>query len=208
VIITLRKGKRVMRVNAVRNPLRGEWWIDDSGNAQFADGDVGDMNHEMVVIDGLTRTFLNALDIDLNDEYFGTLDNYQDNIEMVMKEEGEEGDWEDFVREQTRHLFPKGVRGDRQHECAFATVLGRSDARNYGLEFQGWIRVHGNNIQTYDMNKEVLGRIGDGISDADQELEPTEEFNIEVNKTGKFYRNVPLEVINAGDPGSLRLYEE
>ena len=27
---------------------RGEWWIDDSGQLTFADGDVGDTNHEMI----------------------------------------------------------------------------------------------------------------------------------------------------------------
>jgi len=27
------------------NPIRGEWWIDDSGTALYADGDVGDMGH-------------------------------------------------------------------------------------------------------------------------------------------------------------------
>lgn len=32
----------------LRKSIRGEWWIDDSGQAQYADGDIGDQNHEMI----------------------------------------------------------------------------------------------------------------------------------------------------------------
>jgi len=28
--------------------VRGEWWIDDDGQETFADGDIGDVTHEMV----------------------------------------------------------------------------------------------------------------------------------------------------------------
>lgn len=35
----------------VRNELSGEWWIDDGGSPMYADGDVGDMNHEMLVLE-------------------------------------------------------------------------------------------------------------------------------------------------------------
>ena len=37
--------------------FRGEWWFQE-GQAVFADGDVGDMNHEAVVIETLKRNIL------------------------------------------------------------------------------------------------------------------------------------------------------
>jgi CYTH domain-containing protein len=40
--------------------LNGEWWIDDSGASEFADGDIGDYNHAM-------RAFEGALSISLED---------------------------------------------------------------------------------------------------------------------------------------------
>lgn len=43
---------------------RGEYWITDSGDVIYADGDIGDMNHETIIIDQLTGTFLNIFDID------------------------------------------------------------------------------------------------------------------------------------------------
>ena len=37
------------------NRLRGEWWITDDGDALYADGDVGDMNHELYIM-GMLRS--------------------------------------------------------------------------------------------------------------------------------------------------------
>jgi hypothetical protein len=45
-----------------RNPVTGEYWIDDSGRAEYADGDVGDRNPEMIVVERLAATFLSASD--------------------------------------------------------------------------------------------------------------------------------------------------
>jgi hypothetical protein len=39
------------------------------------------------------------------------------------------------------------------------------------------------------------------------EYEPQEQlFDIEVMSTGKFYQEVPLSVIEGGEPGALRVY--
>jgi hypothetical protein len=70
------------------NPIQGEYWIDDSGNAIFADGDVGDMNHEMVVADGLVRQFLDVMDIGAYEEHVGGLQDHEDEIRAWCLEEG------------------------------------------------------------------------------------------------------------------------
>ena len=37
-------------VNIKRASIRGEWFINDSGQSTFADGDIGDLNHEAAAI--------------------------------------------------------------------------------------------------------------------------------------------------------------
>ena len=187
------------------NPLRGEWWIDADGNAVFADGDIGDMNHEMLVIDHLTRELLEYFNVEPDEEYAGTLDNYEDAIAKEMEWDGED------TKEMIISYLEKNARKDfdpKQLDEAIDIAYGQGDARDYALEWWDWIRVAGNNIQTHRITSETFKRMSDGIMDANgnEEMEPGELFNIEVEKTGAFYRDVPWEVIDAGDLGGLAIY--
>lgn len=38
--------------------MRGEYWIDENGDVDFADGDIGDRNHEGIVIDRVARMII------------------------------------------------------------------------------------------------------------------------------------------------------
>jgi hypothetical protein len=62
---------------------RGEWWIDESGNTVFADGDVGDANHEAVVIMTLASEILSHFGIDSDPEGSGIV-NYEDSIKQTL----------------------------------------------------------------------------------------------------------------------------
>jgi hypothetical protein len=67
--------------------LSGEYWII-KGEAVFADVDVNDMSHEAYVIQHLARDFLNYFDIDNNDEYAQTLNNFETEILNYFVETG------------------------------------------------------------------------------------------------------------------------
>lgn len=71
-----------------RNPVTGEYWIDDSGRAEYADGDVGDKNHETIVEEGLAATFLSAMDIEVDGEMIGRLQDYEKEIRAWCLEQG------------------------------------------------------------------------------------------------------------------------
>jgi len=43
--------------------LQGEYWFDENGNTMYADGDVGDMNHEAYVIQRCVGEITSIFDI-------------------------------------------------------------------------------------------------------------------------------------------------
>lgn len=203
--------------------LRGEWWIDDSGNAQFADGDIGDMGHGAMVIDHVTRTLLNIFDID--DDEPDQFKNYETQIKQYLIDEtiistneqinafdeDPEAFIFNYVKETHSNMFPYG---EKQIKDALAVVgYSNIDARDYALVYWKWKRMKGNNIQTQHLTSEDLRIIQKGIDDAlnsEGDLENIDPenifFNIEVMATGHYYTDVPLSVIDEGNPQAIALY--
>ena len=58
---------------------RGEWWILPDGSAVFADGDVGDSNHEGHVIETLSREIYEHFLGEVYDD-IGLLSDYEDSL--------------------------------------------------------------------------------------------------------------------------------
>jgi len=185
----------------------GEWWIDDSGTALYADGDNGDMGHEAYVIDSITRQLLNAMDIDpWNEESVGNLcDGHNKKaIQAKMKEEEFTGVMEEFVDEAAKTIWKDPKQREDALCCAWES---NGDARKYGMQYDNWIRVAGHGFECWEMTAEVLKRMGDGIYDAGHEdVTDDEIFEVYVHKTQMHYAEVPWSVINGGDPGALRVY--
>ena len=183
----------------------GEWWIDDSGNALYADADVGDMGHEAYVIDSLTRRLLYACGVECCDEHAGNLYDRENKklISAQMKEEGFDGTIEEFVDDAAKRIW----KDPKQREDALRICEGHGDARKYGMQYDGWIRVAGHGFECWEMNATVLKHMGDGIYDAGvEDVGDDEIFEIYVHKTQMHYTDVPWSVINGGDPGALRVY--
>lgn len=159
--------------------LSGEWWIDDSGSATFADGDVGDAGHQKTAwgaaigldVEHLEREYDLEFEIDgFDDEALGQA--YFDGNEAGI-------DFEDFKKlhrdEQLDLLKKLGVdkkyldQGDlfdldqapmlqfledngASMEFVKWCLEGGCDARDYALEHLGWVRVAGDNFQFWDLN--------------------------------------------------------
>lgn len=182
------------------NSLRGEFWLQD-GSATYADGDIGDINHEGVVLDALAREVLDALGIDYgNDEYVG-VDEYQDQIGEVI------GD-PDLGTEALTEALKDTWEDPEQLKAVIGTIFGQMDARDYGTRWYGWTRVHGNSVQVHNLSSAELKSIAEGVADAagyEHELDQ-EVFEIEVLSTGRFYSGVPYQVLEDGDMKKLRDY--
>lgn len=188
-----------------KNPVRGEWWIDDSGTALYADGDVGDMGHEAYVIDSLTRRLLSAMDIDSEG---GNIDDkhHKKLITERMREDGFDGTIEEFVEKAAEQCW----KDPDQRRAAIEVVynIGQMDARMYGMRYDGWKRVQGHNIETWSLRPHDLKTITDGLYDAagGDEIADDEEFNIYVFNMKMWYQDVPWSVLKDDDPGKLRIY--
>lgn len=202
----------------------GEYWICD-GQAIYADGDFGDINHEGLVIQHVFSELVDELE---NDDLFSPLaaswrrlseDEGVDTIAAVeelnnfadslLKEnkicQDDLDDIEEFIRQKIEWTDEK-----------MRVALGRTeDARVYGIENLGWIRVLNNNIQLADLTKKSLDILADGLYDCFGELWEKSEYFIEehkrlnsVSNDIRLYRNVPGSVIASGDLGYLRTYAD
>ena len=151
-----------LEVPGMYNPssdgLRGEWWIDDSGSATFADGDIGDQNHEIIA-------FWSALGVD-PDETFS--------LGEILPDEG-------LSEEQASGLLEMGA--DPKAVEFFSGDGG--DARDFMMVERAWIRVADSNFQLWNLDDEALGRIRDFINNEYPEDEDPLEDTFEIEELRK-----------------------
>ncbi len=199
-----------------RNPVSGEWWIID-GSAHYADGDVGDMNHEAYVVDHLAGIFLNAMDIEARDERTGPMSEYEDQIvrwladeKEIPREEAQEDPADMACKILFKRMVPKRFKTKEQYDQAFFIAWGSKTnirAADYSIRYDGWKRVQNNWIETWTFTKDDLKSIIDGLYDANQDqLSPEDAFNVEVRATKTEYNGVPLSVLESGDYSAIREY--
>ncbi len=186
--------------------LDGEWWIID-GTAHFADGEVGEFNHEAYVIRHAQELLMDGEEdweiwksrkaIEMYEEI---KDNYSEDEVYEMRNEVQ-NDTENFI---VNHMDEVGLDNDM-----FFIANGNSskDPREWSMKNFGWKRMAGNNITTWTLTSSDLESIKRGIWDA---FEPGqlewEKFNIEVMSNKKMFWNVPLDVIESGNIRSLMEY--
>jgi hypothetical protein len=187
-----------------RKSMRGEYWLE-GGTARFADGDVGDLNHEGMVMNRAASDVIEALQEAGESDLARIIDEGRGDPIMVRDSFGNHLDAqgvdigdvaiEDFLAEKT------GLNR-RVIEAVTSSTI---DARTVGMEDYNWVRMAGNNIEVHGLTRGRLEEIADGLFDTG-ELEDLsrEAFDIYDFKTKKFYNNVPFDVIAAGDMKALR----
>ena len=164
--------------------IQGEWWIM-GGQAQFADGDVGDMNHSGYVIEHIISNHIDELNEIL--EQKGMDEAY----------ESDQIDLDNFTRDE---LVAAGLSNEE-----IMALNGSMDPRDYGMKHLGWKRVKGNYIQTYTLTNDDLKEITNGLWEADENCE-NEEFNIEIGSTNIVYRYIPWAVLILDNVAELTPY--
>lgn len=145
----------------------GEWWVDGSGFATFADGDAGDTNHEI-------EAFRAALQLDEDD----------DTIQETWARAGK------ITPEQAKALRARGVP-----ESALAFFQKRNaDARDYAIQEMGWTRVKNANFEVWVLDDERLRGIqrADFWEEGDEDSE-TEAF-VEERSTGRTW-SIPFKTL-------------
>lgn len=198
--------------------ITGEYWISD-GWVDFADGDVGDKNHEMIAINHFASKYVDEL-IDLAHDLEVDLEN--DNIyktssgrgflrneeypagdceairnKIISSIENKEIDWNlpegVLVEDSVDEYIQKTLKIDDEE---FSCIFGNCDARQIIMKREGWIAVRNNNIELYGYNDQKRKEIINGIeSILDQEgiEEADEEIELYIYdyKTGRSW-DLPL----------------
>lgn len=171
--------------------VRGEYWVVD-GRADFADGDIGDKNHEMIALDSIASDHLDALldyaeelgadteEIGIHDEPFTTASELMDAIHSALIERG-------VASVKVSEWIIKRLQTNME---TYKLLGGGGDARLYVMKNKGWVAVRSNNIELFgynqDKRREIISGIEDildqeGVEESDEEI----EFNLYDHKTGR-----------------------
>jgi hypothetical protein len=213
-------------VRVLNEVERGEWWIYPGGDAQFADGNVGDSGHEGYVIEHVSREIYEHFLGDTSVEYVGYLSEHEDELfrslkfdERLSEEEIEE--WEikgNSTEILIRKLLEDGVyKTEEQASDAVYIAWGSSskDARDYAMKYLGWKRMDTGgytSIQTWylrdsdlsDIKRGIYTAWGDMGDETEEDAEHTVE--IEVRSNNRLFTNIPLNVLDKASVRNLISY--
>lgn len=186
--------------------LSGEFWIDESGNAIYADGDVGDYNHEGYVIETVQHQIMDG-EGDW-DEFKMRLAQqaFQQEMQQAVTPEQKQMVQEKWDADEGYTFVEEALQRMQISPEALQIADGHGDAVLYALKFWGWKRIRTNQVDTWTITSQDMKILANGLWDAYQEEAEMSTFDIDVRSTRGWYNDVPFEVISSEDPGQLRIY--
>lgn len=197
--------------------LGGEYWLNEDG-PEYADGDIADVNHEMIAESYL----LNEIGNDISDENWG-VQTYSNARNMFLEALGspqhylgEMGDYIEELQEQygkewwdhaefDDYLVWLNTRHQEEHmrkiqeEFVRREIGGMKDPRKHVAQHYDWVRVQGPNIEVWEMNDLAVARIKKQISqiyyderydDFEEGWEDSPKFNLSILSTGKYIEGI------------------
>ena len=190
-------------MNSETIEITGEYWIDD-GNVQYADGDIGDYNHEALAVQHVCHQFIDQLR-DLAEELGVELDRNSNG-----HYDDENPDTESVIREIKSHLEQTKMEGDpdqyiqshiKANNDAYPILNGGGDAKDYVMIHDDWIAVRGHDAELYGWDNNKRSSLASGIGDIldqeghHEELDPEQiSFYIHDHKTGKAFDATLAEI--------------
>ena len=165
--------------------IRGEYWIVD-GSVDFADGDIGDFNHEALAVQSVFSQFSDeiislAQDLDIECENFYDYDELTESISNLLSEIQKKISDEEIMQKI-------GANKD-----AYLILCGQGDARAYVMKNDGWIAVRSNNIELYGYDDKKRRSLLNGLENIldqegiEEENDEELEFSLHDFKTNKAY---------------------
>jgi hypothetical protein len=213
-------------VQVLQESQRGEWWIYPGGDAQFADGDIGDSGHEGYVIQYLSREIYEHFCGDARED-IGYLGEWENDIfkELMNDERLTESDlemWKDRksggpLKVILAKLLEDGAYKDpKQAEDAIYIAYGSSrlDPRDYAMKYLGWKRMvttggWGTEFQTWFLRQSDLNDMKRGIFDAwgdEDEEDVNHRVSVEVRANNKSFSEIPLNVFENASVSDILTY--
>jgi hypothetical protein len=197
--------------------MDGEWWIDEDGTAHYADGDIGDINHENYVVVHCMYEVISQFEASSNalpQQLAGYLDSFinSDGVDIIAVRE--------FIINWSDGLHRDGQLTDEQADDIFRHLQELSgveedmlnvafdmdaDARKYGILTLGWIRLAGKDATCRRLDRRTLRQLDCGIYDAmgEQDVRGL-KMDIDTFEPPALYTGIPFTVIEAGNVGSIK----
>ncbi len=190
-----------------------EYWIHEDGGVDFADGDVGDYNHEGVVITHLQGQIIEAVYRVCHPQkkwsggYFDADSDWDEWKQAVAVAYAEvwakkEPNLADRIQRQLEYdpekILNRALKEAGVKKAEWDTANGIGDARDYAMERWGWKTYRDGNVDTWRLTKNDLKAIIEGLSNIAFESGWSEKrtnrtrFTINVFSTKKhFYMSIP-----------------
>src|SRR3972149_1861072 len=176
--------------------MTGEYWIHEDGHVDFADGDAGDTNHEMIVVGIVQREISDALAGETGPN--GSMKRSYDNYEYV--------DWDEFLKDladtfgnENHQLIALKQAGITDEQWAVAN--GFMDAREYAVKDWGWKRIRGHHLETWTFTKQDMEAIITGVENI------LDEQGIEEDEFGDAAIDLYITVYSTGQHFDTTLKE-
>jgi hypothetical protein len=144
--------------------INGEYW-DQNGSLVYADGDIGDFNHEAIAIQSALGLIVN--EIGMYSDEFGF-----DDIISYLKEEY---DWDsEELKDKFIELCDNSeeddavlmVIGDTPENRELLNIAqGVGDARKFAVEKWDWIAIRGNSIEMQNLTRDNLKRLANVLEE-------------------------------------------
>jgi hypothetical protein len=207
--------------------IRGEYWLNENGPVH-ADGDLGDDNHEMIAETHMLNELRNDIE---SPEYWGA--QTYNNARLLFMEAQEHpgaymGQMPEFIKDlqaqygnewwdyadydsyliwlNTRHFKDEAVK-KRQQEWTEREIRGFKDPRTHASKYYDWVRVHGTNIEVWEMNNLTRKRIERQIEDIyhdeneysdDDSWKDSPKFNLSILSTNKYVGGLTYNQLISG----------
>jgi hypothetical protein len=148
--------------------IRGEYWIDERGDLEFADGDVSDDNHESIASKHIFSQYADDI-INLCQEVGVEID---ENIDDIDPESLKQALWDvkDEIDEENPDLYIMNQLNVDKETYGILLGVRNSNVVLHVMKFEKWIAVRGNNVDLYQYDDQRRKQLLNGLEEIfDQE---------------------------------------
>jgi len=174
--------------------ITGEYWINQDGEAQFADADISGLNHEGYVIDAVHRNIIDQVGLPKNydsGDYVDFESFQEDFVKEIIKDKGLDPEEVDENEVFAQGLKEEGVEED---EIDFVT-RGNYNATMYAMKIWGWKAIRGHHVESWTLTPNDMQIIAKGIDEIlEQEgnYEDTDDDDENLEFTVSYYQHSPI----------------
>ena len=186
-----------------------EYWIEEDGDVQFADGDIGDLNHEGVVIDRVRSEIIEKTSSHFrgSGKYFDSgsdWDEFKDALanayakEFIQKNPKKRASVEKSLNYDPEKFTLAALKESGVTKQEWETAEGNNDARDYAMERWGWKTYRNGNVDTWRCTRKDMSAIIDGLESISEQDGWSDKkfkkykFTINIFSTKKFF-NLTIE---------------